>query len=96
MRLHHVQVACPPGGEAEARRFYGDGLGLAVANTRFAFGKRNVDGRTNTHACCPFCRPHRNVVARPRYTRPRGLWCVDSATVKATCFGCTSELELIV
>jgi catechol 2,3-dioxygenase-like lactoylglutathione lyase family enzyme len=29
MRLHHVQVACPPGGEAEARRFYADGLGLS-------------------------------------------------------------------
>lgn len=28
MRLHHVQVSCPPGGEAEARRFYVDGLGL--------------------------------------------------------------------
>ena len=28
MRLHHVQVACPPGGEDEARRFYGAGLGL--------------------------------------------------------------------
>lgn len=28
MRLHHVQVACPPGGEAEARRFYVDALGL--------------------------------------------------------------------
>lgn len=26
--LHHVQVACPPGGEADARRFYGEGLGL--------------------------------------------------------------------
>ncbi len=29
MRLHHVQVACPPGGEGIARRFYADGLGLA-------------------------------------------------------------------
>lgn len=29
MRLHHVQVACPPGGEEVARRFYGAGLGLA-------------------------------------------------------------------
>ena len=29
IRLHHVQVACPPGGEDEARRFYADGLGLA-------------------------------------------------------------------
>lgn len=29
MRLHHVQVGCPPGGEAAARRFYGAGLGLA-------------------------------------------------------------------
>jgi catechol 2,3-dioxygenase-like lactoylglutathione lyase family enzyme len=27
-RLHHVQVCCPPGGEAEARRFYAEGLGL--------------------------------------------------------------------
>ncbi len=28
MRLHHVQVACPPGGEDAVRRFYGEGLGL--------------------------------------------------------------------
>ena len=28
MRLHHVQVACPPGGEVAARRFYADGLGM--------------------------------------------------------------------
>jgi catechol 2,3-dioxygenase-like lactoylglutathione lyase family enzyme len=26
--LHHVQLAMPPGGEEEARRFYGDVLGL--------------------------------------------------------------------
>jgi catechol 2,3-dioxygenase-like lactoylglutathione lyase family enzyme len=29
MRLHHVQVACPPGGEDVSRLFYGDGLGMA-------------------------------------------------------------------
>lgn len=28
MRLHHVQVACPPGGEDAARRFYASGLGM--------------------------------------------------------------------
>lgn len=28
MRLHHVQVSCPSGGEDAARRFYADGLGL--------------------------------------------------------------------
>jgi catechol 2,3-dioxygenase-like lactoylglutathione lyase family enzyme len=28
MRLHHVQVACPPGGEDAARRYWSDGLGL--------------------------------------------------------------------
>jgi catechol 2,3-dioxygenase-like lactoylglutathione lyase family enzyme len=28
MRLHHVQVSCPPGGEDPARRFYADLLGL--------------------------------------------------------------------
>ena len=28
MRLHHVQVCCPRGGEEAARRFYGEGLGL--------------------------------------------------------------------
>jgi catechol 2,3-dioxygenase-like lactoylglutathione lyase family enzyme len=26
--LHHAQVACPPGGEDDARRFYADVLGL--------------------------------------------------------------------
>ncbi len=29
MRLHHVQVACPAGGEDAARRFYVDGLGMS-------------------------------------------------------------------
>jgi len=28
MRLHHVQVACPPGEEDDARRFYARGLGM--------------------------------------------------------------------
>ncbi len=28
MRLHHVQVSCPPGGESAARRFYAGALGL--------------------------------------------------------------------
>ncbi len=28
MRLHHVQVACPAGGEDAARRFWVEGLGL--------------------------------------------------------------------
>jgi catechol 2,3-dioxygenase-like lactoylglutathione lyase family enzyme len=29
VRLHHVQVSCPPGGEDAQRRFYGDALGIA-------------------------------------------------------------------
>jgi len=29
VRLHHVQVCCPRGGEDAARRFYGEGLGLS-------------------------------------------------------------------
>jgi catechol 2,3-dioxygenase-like lactoylglutathione lyase family enzyme len=28
MRLHHVQVSCPPGGEQAARSFYAGALGL--------------------------------------------------------------------
>ncbi|WP_228387571.1 MULTISPECIES: VOC family protein [unclassified Nocardioides] len=28
LRLHHVQVSCPPGGEELARRFWAEGLGL--------------------------------------------------------------------
>lgn len=28
MRLHHVQVTCPPGGEDAARGFFVDGLGI--------------------------------------------------------------------
>jgi catechol 2,3-dioxygenase-like lactoylglutathione lyase family enzyme len=31
MRLHHVQVSCPPGGEAAARTFYADVLGIPEA-----------------------------------------------------------------
>jgi catechol 2,3-dioxygenase-like lactoylglutathione lyase family enzyme len=29
MKLHHVQVSCPEGGEDAARRFYADALGIA-------------------------------------------------------------------
>ena len=29
MRLHHVQLSCPEGGEEAARRFWVEGLGLA-------------------------------------------------------------------
>lgn len=29
MRLHHVQLSCPEGGEDTARRFWVEGLGLA-------------------------------------------------------------------
>jgi catechol 2,3-dioxygenase-like lactoylglutathione lyase family enzyme len=48
--LHHVQVACPHGGEDEARRFYADGLGLTEvekpAGLRFRGGAwfRAYDG----------------------------------------------------
>jgi catechol 2,3-dioxygenase-like lactoylglutathione lyase family enzyme len=28
LRVHHVQVSCPPGGEDAARSFYGDALGI--------------------------------------------------------------------
>jgi catechol 2,3-dioxygenase-like lactoylglutathione lyase family enzyme len=28
VRIHHVQVSCPPGGEDAARRFYSDVLGI--------------------------------------------------------------------
>lgn len=31
LRLHHVQVSCPAGGEAQVRAFYGDLLGLEEA-----------------------------------------------------------------
>ncbi len=36
MRLHHVQVACPPDGENGARRFYRDGLGLVEVDKPIA------------------------------------------------------------
>jgi catechol 2,3-dioxygenase-like lactoylglutathione lyase family enzyme len=38
--LHHVQVACPPGGEDAARRFYGDGLGLTEVEKPEALRRR--------------------------------------------------------
>ena len=40
MRLHHVQVACPPGGEDGARRFYGEGLGLTEVEKPVALRAR--------------------------------------------------------
>lgn len=38
--LHHVQVACPPGGEDAARRFYADGLGLSEVDKPAALAGR--------------------------------------------------------
>ncbi len=49
--LHHVQVACPPGGEDAARTFYADGLGLtevpkpAALQGRGGAWFRGYDGR---------------------------------------------------
>jgi len=40
MRLHHVQVSCPPGGEDAARRFYADGLGLVEVDKPAALATR--------------------------------------------------------
>ncbi|WP_067435572.1 VOC family protein [Nocardioides jensenii] len=40
MRLHHVQVACPPGAEGEARRFYAQGLGLTEVEKPAELAKR--------------------------------------------------------
>jgi len=40
MRLHHVQVACPAGGEDEARRFWAGGLGLTEVEKPAALGGR--------------------------------------------------------
>jgi catechol 2,3-dioxygenase-like lactoylglutathione lyase family enzyme len=40
MRMHHVQVSCPPGGEDAARRFYGEGLGLPEVDKPAALAAR--------------------------------------------------------
>ena len=40
MILHHVQVACPPGGESAARRFYAEGLGLTEVDKPAALAAR--------------------------------------------------------
>ena len=40
MRIHHVQVACPPGGEDVARRFYADGLGMTEVEKPAELAKR--------------------------------------------------------
>jgi catechol 2,3-dioxygenase-like lactoylglutathione lyase family enzyme len=38
--IHHVQVACPPGGEDVARYFYGLGLGLVEVDKPLALRGR--------------------------------------------------------
>ncbi|MDZ5622122.1 VOC family protein [Nocardioides bizhenqiangii] len=40
MMLHHVQVACPVGGEGAARRFYADGLGMTEVDKPEALAAR--------------------------------------------------------
>lgn len=40
MRLHHVQVPMPAGGEAEARRFYAEALGLTEVEKPAALAGR--------------------------------------------------------
>lgn len=40
MRLHHVQVACPPGGEDGARRFYAVALGMTEVDKSAALAGR--------------------------------------------------------
>jgi catechol 2,3-dioxygenase-like lactoylglutathione lyase family enzyme len=40
MRLHHVQVGSPAGGEDDGRRFYRDGLGLAEVEKPAALAGR--------------------------------------------------------
>ena len=40
MRLHHVQVACPRGGEGEARRFWVEGLGMTEVDKPEALAGR--------------------------------------------------------
>ncbi len=53
MRLHHVQVACPRGGEDASRRFYVAGLGLVEEakpkplHGRGGFWVRHRDGAGN-------------------------------------------------
>lgn len=40
MRLHHVQVSCPPGGEDAARRFWVEGLGMSEVDKPVALRAR--------------------------------------------------------
>lgn len=40
MRLHHVQVSCPPGGEGAARRFWAEGLGMTEVDKPVALRAR--------------------------------------------------------
>lgn len=40
MRLHHVQVSCPPGGEDAARHFWAEGLGMTEVDKPVALQAR--------------------------------------------------------
>lgn len=44
MRLHHVQLPMPRGQEAEARRFYGEALGLSEVPSRLPLPAGEVAG----------------------------------------------------
>lgn len=40
LAVHHIQLACPPGGEDEARSFWGDTLGLTEVPRPAALSSR--------------------------------------------------------
>jgi catechol 2,3-dioxygenase-like lactoylglutathione lyase family enzyme len=53
VRLHHVQVSCPPGGEDAARRLYVEGLGLSEVDKPPVLARRGGcwfrDGDVEVH-----------------------------------------------
>ena len=71
MRLHHVQVACPPGGEDAARRFYADGLGMTEVDkpADLVAAAAAGSGRTTTRVRS---RPSCTSASRTRSPRAQG------------------------
>ena len=86
MRLHHVQVSMPRDGEDEARRFYGDALGLQEMTKPPALAGRGGCWFRAEDAGVVVAEIHLGVEEpfRPAYKAHPGLLCESLPELEAT------------
>ncbi|MGO3639846.1 VOC family protein [Glutamicibacter arilaitensis] len=93
MRLHHIQISMPRGQEAEARRFYVEGLGMSEASKPPALAGRGGCWFRALHAGTVVAEVHLGVEDEfiPAKKAHPGLVC-DSLKEWETLAGCLDSM----